>query len=132
MKRYPEYQRAMADDSELVLTPQVLRKIYKRYLHKACTSKVFEGQQNENGEEILRSSIKTSSDKPRNQAILPPVCIVCNQQKGYFTELVSTCICILKSSVSCASLIPRLYLDSNTLEVKYHNRCYERYTAHHL
>ena len=37
---------------------------------------------------LLRSST-SSTVNSRSQAILPPVCIVCNQEKAYFTDTVS-------------------------------------------
>jgi hypothetical protein len=37
---------------------------------------------------LLRSST-SSTVNSRRQAILPPVCIVCNHEKAYFTDAVS-------------------------------------------
>ncbi len=61
---------------------------------KCAQARCSKRQEDENDEDvpaqkILRST-KTSSVKSRNQAILPPVCIIYNQEKGYFTEIVST------------------------------------------
>ena len=42
-------------------------------------------------QKTLRSSTaKTTSVKSRNLQLLPPVCIIFKQEKGYFTEIVST------------------------------------------
>lgn len=62
---------------------------------KRAQARCSKRQEDENDEDvpaqkILRSSTKTNSVKSRNQAILPPVCIICNQEKRYFTEIVST------------------------------------------
>jgi predicted membrane chloride channel (bestrophin family) len=41
---------------------------------------------------ILRSSLTQDANvKPRNQHVLPPVCIICQKQKLYYTNQVSTC-----------------------------------------
>ena len=87
---------------------------------KRAQARCSKRQENENDEnvpaqKILRSSTKTSSVKSRNQAILPPVCIICNQEKGYFTEIVSTFFFILFLAF-CASLVPRrFFVRKNTL-----------------
>ena len=64
---------------------------YIKHAQTRC-SKCQEDENDEDvpAQKILRSSTKTSSVKFWNQAILPPVCIICNQEKGYFTEIVST------------------------------------------
>ena len=84
---------------------------------KRAQARCSKRQENENDEnvpaqKILRSSTKTNSVKSRNQAILPPVCIICNQEKGYFTEIVSTFFSFYYSS----SLVPRrFFVRKNTL-----------------
>ena len=40
---------------------------------------------------FLRSSMSTT-EKPRSQAILPPVCIICNKEEIYITDTVSNFI----------------------------------------
>ena len=63
---------------------------------KRAQARCSKRQEDENDEDVpaqktLRSSTaKTTSVKSRNPQILPPVCIICNQEKGYFTEIVST------------------------------------------
>lgn len=37
----------------------------------------------------LRSSTSPSAVKPRNQAVLPPICIICNEEHKYITDTVS-------------------------------------------
>ena len=37
----------------------------------------------------LRSSTSPSAVKPRNQAVLPPICIICNEEHKYITDPVS-------------------------------------------
>ena len=63
---------------------------------KRAQARCSKRQEDGNDEDVpaqktLRSSTaKTTSVKSWNPQILPPVCIICNQEKGYFTEIVST------------------------------------------
>ena len=63
---------------------------------KRAQARCSKRQEDGNDEDVAAQKTPTSSTakttlvKSRNPQILPPVCIICNQEKGYFTEIVST------------------------------------------